>query len=132
MPIATDDTPKTASYITDSNNKYVNEFKSNVKSNVIEITEDKLENILLKYLNMLNIRQSWITPLSLFITIILVIITATFNTKLGIDKSVWEAIFYLGAFGTFVWTVISGIKAFSASKEVTISSLLDRIKDDKN
>lgn len=118
-----------ANYVSDD--KFVNDYTSNVKSDLIEITEDKLENILLKHLNKLNTNQMWITPLSLFITIILVIITATFSTKIGIDKSVWEAIFYISAIITFIWSIISGLKALN-NKDTSIECLINKIKNKEN
>lgn len=118
-----------ANYVSDD--KFVNDYTSNVKSDLIEITEDKLENILLKHLNKLNTNQMWITPLSLFITIILVIITATFSTKIGIDKSVWEAIFYIAALITFIWSIISGLKAFN-NNDTSIECLIKKIKNKEN
>ena len=39
-----------ASFDTGDESKFVDKHRSNVKSDLIEITEDKLENILLKHL----------------------------------------------------------------------------------
>lgn len=120
------DTRHSANFITD--NRFVSNYTSNIKSDLIEITEDKLENILIKFLQNINTNQSWITPLSLFITIILVIITATFTEKFGIEKNTWEAIFYLSAFLTFLWTIYSGIKSYK-NRNNTIQSIIKKIKN---
>jgi L-fucose isomerase-like protein len=68
--------------------KFVDKRCSNVKSDLIEITHDKLENILLKYLKNLSIAKSWITPVSLGITLLIAKLTATFNKTFGIDVAV--------------------------------------------
>ena len=65
--------------------KFVDKNVSNVKSDLIEITHDKLENILLKHLKNLDIRNSWITPASIFLTVLIVRLTATFNDSFGIN-----------------------------------------------
>ena len=45
----------TANFSLDTNNDFVRQLAPNVKSDVIVITEDKLENILLKYLKKIDI-----------------------------------------------------------------------------
>lgn len=71
--------------------KFVNEVHTNTKSDLIEITEDKLEIILLKHLNKLNKVKGWLTPLSLFVTILIVLLTATFKLFAGLSKEVWKS-----------------------------------------
>ncbi len=73
--------------ISEGSEKFVREKRTNVKSDLIEITEDKLENILLKHVQLLEVRKSWITPLSLFVAIMLTNLSATFGDKLGIKRS---------------------------------------------
>lgn len=109
--------------------KFVNEVHTNTKSNLIEITEDKLENILLKHLNKLNKVKGWLTPLSLFITILIVLLTSTFKAFAGIEKEVWNAIFVITLIITFVWTIISGYQALKCSKSSTIGFLIKEIKN---
>jgi hypothetical protein len=109
--------------------KFVDQVRTNTKSDLIEITEDKLENILLKHLDKLNKAKGWLTPLSLFITIIIVILTADFKLFIGIEKEVWKAIFVLSSFITFVWTVVSVYKAIICSKKSSISFLISEIKN---
>ncbi len=110
-------------------NKFVNEVRTNTKSDLIEITEDKLENILLKHLSKLNKIRGWLTPLSLFITILIVLLTADFKIFIGLGKEIWKAIFVISLLATFIWTLVAGIQAIMCSKDSTISFLIGQIKN---
>ncbi|CAL2082775.1 conserved hypothetical protein [Tenacibaculum dicentrarchi] len=110
-------------------NKFVNQVRTNTKSDLIEITEDKLENILLKHLNKLNKVKAWLTPLSLFITILIVILTSTFKSFVGLEKEVWKAIFVISLIVTFFWTIISSYNAIKCSKSSSIDFLINEIKN---
>lgn len=109
--------------------KFVNQVIINTKSDLIEITEDKLENILIKYIDKVKKTFNWLTPLSLFLTILIVLLTAEFKTFIGIDKTVWNAFFLLSLIFTGLWTIKSGYYAIKCSKESTIEKLLQQIKN---
>jgi len=116
---------------TNEENKFIDQRRTNVKSDLIEITEDKLENILLKHLTQLEIRKSWITPLSLFITIILANLSAIFVDKFGIKGSVWESLFLLMAMFSAVWLIVSLIRIFKNWNESSLAHLIALIKNAK-
>lgn len=109
--------------------KFVDQVRTNTKSDLIEITEDKLENILLKHLDKLNKVKGWLTPLSLFATILIVLLTAEFKLYFGIEKEVWKAVFVLSLFVTMIWTGISSYNAIRCSKKSSISFLINEIKN---
>ena len=83
-------------------NRFIDKKMSNIKSDLIEITHDKLENILLKYLKNLNKTKAWSTPLSIFITVLITRTTTDFKNALGLEKQVWDAIFFILCLGSFV------------------------------
>lgn len=112
-----------------SKNKFVNQVRSNTKSDLIEITEDKLENILLKHLNKSTIINSWVTPLSLFLTILTVLLTSEFKEFGSLDKSDWKAFFTICLIVTLIWTIVSTIKAIRCSKKSSIKFLINEIKN---
>jgi hypothetical protein len=109
--------------------RFIDQRISNVKSDLIEITHDKLENILLKYLKNIAIIKSWITPLSLLVTLLIAELTATFKEFIGIKASVWEALFLLGAVGSFIWLVVSLFKMYQFKGETSIDYLMGEIKN---
>jgi len=112
-----------------SESRFVNERRSNVKSDLIEITEDKLENILLKHLKKMGTRKGWLAPLGLFISVVLANVSATFTEKFGIGASTWEAVFVLAAIGSGVWLFASLIAMWLNWKESTTDFLICHIKD---
>ena len=110
-------------------NKFVNQTISNTRSNLIEITEDKLENVLLKHEKEISKSISWITPLAIFLTILIVFLTASFKDFIGINKDTWQAVFII-CFGlTFIWTIICCFNAVKYRNQASVKSLIDKIKD---
>ena len=119
----------TAIITTEEDSKFVNKRRINTKSDLIEITEDKLENILLKHLEKLSIRKSWIVPLSLFVTVLLANLTSNFSEKFGISGETWEALYLLLSIGSGIWLLISLLRAFATKEKGTIPELISVIKN---
>ena len=120
-----------ASFSTGEDSKFVDKRITNVKSDLIEITGDKLENILLKHLHMLGTRKSWITPLSLLVTVLLADLTANFGDRFGIKGPVWEALFLLIIWGSLIWFFVSLICLCIHWKKSSLSNLINVIKNAK-
>lgn len=116
----------------DESHKFIGERITNIKSDLIEITEVILENILLKHLNKLEIRKSWIAPLSVFIAVLLAKLTTTFKTAFGINASVWEALFLLIILISFIWLSVVIIKIIFCWKESSLDNLIKIIKNTTN
>ena len=109
--------------------RFINQVCSNTKTDFIEITEDKLENILIKFLRDFKNASGWITPFSIFITIFIANLTAEFKDFLSIPKDIWCAIFYLSLGLSFVWLIIKAISAINNRKKVKIEYLINKIKN---
>ncbi|EGR3135974.1 hypothetical protein DLH77_24400 [Vibrio parahaemolyticus] len=117
-----------------SSNRYsasveVTQVHSNTQQQVIQITEDRLENILIKHSKNLNLKDSWIGPLSIFLTIIIAQSTASFTDTFGIQGSVWEAIFYVLGGISFLWFLANLTKIYFKRKEMSIKFLICKIKN---
>jgi hypothetical protein len=110
-----------------SSNKFIDKRRSNIKSDLIEITHDKLENILLKHLHRLKYRRELVAPLSIFITLLITVQTVTFN-DFGLKAEMWKSIFIFCAFLTFIWLIYSIILLIKYWNSTTIDSLIDKIK----
>lgn len=125
-------TTKTAENIYKRNGdseKFIDKKRTNTKSDLIEITHDKLEIILLKHLEFVSIKNSWISPISVFITILLTNLTATFKKFIGIEKEVWEALFIIGLVGSFLWLVFALSIIYIHRKEANIDYVINKIKN---
>jgi hypothetical protein len=112
----------------DESDKFIANKRENIKSDLITITHDKLENILLKYLIKISNRNKWVTPLSLFISILLVLLTATFKDTFGISKDIWNSFFILCCLGNFIWFIVSISSLIKNWKESSLDSLINKIK----
>ena len=113
----------------EKDSKFVSQVCSNVKSDLIEITEDKLENVLLKHLKNLRIIDSWLTPFTLFLTVLLAILTTEFKAAFGFTKEVWNAVFLVLLAGSFIWLIICLFKIFKTYNKATIDHIIKQIKD---
>jgi hypothetical protein len=114
---------------TQQKSRFINQVCSNKKTDFIEITEDKLENILIKFLKDLKNASGWLTPLSLFLTILVANLTSNFKDFLSISKEIWCAIFYLGLFLSFIWFLYKLIWVIKNRNKVKIESLINKIKN---
>ena len=121
-------TPQNISPNNDS--RFINQVCSNTKSDLIEITEDKLENILMKYLFIYKKIKSWVTPLSIFLTIFTTLLTTNFNKDfLSIPKEVWCAMFYICLLFSFFWLIYQITYIVINKKKVKIEILIKSIKN---
>ncbi|MBK6953342.1 MAG: hypothetical protein IPH24_15245 [Crocinitomicaceae bacterium] len=114
---------------TDPEDKFVDKKRSNTKSDLIEITEDKLENILIKNQKYLDLKTSWLNPLSLFLTMLLAKLTADFKDFFEIPKNTWEAIFIIGIILSFIWLVWTIIRIVTYWSKSSLDYLLGIIKN---
>lgn len=111
--------------------KFIDQVRSNTKSDLIEITEDKLENILRKFIEKFKKTINWLTPLSIFLTVILVLLTAEFKSFLGLDKSIWNALFVLVSLFSLGWTIHNAYYAIIYKKHCSIEKLIEEVKNTK-
>jgi hypothetical protein len=118
-----------ATYSSPGDNRFIDQIRSNVKSDLIEITSDKLENILLKHLERMGLKRSWITPCTLLVTAILAVTTASFSKRFGIEGSVWQAFFVLIALIALVWLIVVIIRIIYCWNKCSIEYLIDLVKN---
>ena len=129
-PNAENQAASEATYTFEAEDKYVDKHYANVKSDVIEITHDKLENVLLKFYQKHLLRFAWFNPLSLGIGLALTLTTADFKANaLGIEGATWKAIFILALCGSAIWLVISLFRLVIGWNETSLEFLIDRIKN---
>lgn len=65
----------------------------NASANLIKITEDKLNVILLKNVPKLRKPQEIINPIALLLSLLTTILTAEFKDKFGLSAEFWKAVF---------------------------------------
>gem|GEM_PF-2004268 len=90
----------------------------NFGQDFIVTTEDKIRLCMLNHASRLANRSAWIGPVSLFVTIILVLITTDFHDTFGIPKATWHAIFLICAVGTAIWSLVTGLRAWNTATSI--------------
>ena len=111
----------------------VGTWHTNLKSDVITITHDKLENVLLKYNKRHLLRTAWISPLSIIFSIVLTLTTSEFKQEaLGIKQQEWHALFVITLIISVGFLFFTLIKLVLNWKETGIDFLMDTIKNVKN
>lgn len=68
---------------------------SNTSVNVIQITEDRLVNILTIHFMRLKKSREWLAALSFSVSLLIVLLTAEFKHTLGMSPDTWRAVFVI-------------------------------------
>lgn len=122
-----------ATYTVNSDKRFVGQYHSNIRSDLIEITHDKLENVLLKFYKHHTLRSSWFNPLSLAVGVTLTLSTAEFKVQaLGLKGEIWQAVFLIALVASVVWLLIILIRLMFCWKETSIESLINKIKNNRD
>ena len=104
----------------------VAEVHVNTSQNVIYITEDRVRIHLITHLQRVEKKRSWVTPLMLLVTIIVVLLTSQFR-DLVLSAATWKAMFVMASLVSVVWLVYA-LK--NARRSETIDELIERLKKD--
>lgn len=111
-----------------SDSKFVTRRIANIKSDLIEITHDKLENILLKHLSSVSVKGSWITPSGILLSVLLTLCTAEFKEFWGVSKESWQAVFIVLAIVSGGWLIYSLVRIYQCWGKMGLEHLLSEIK----
>lgn len=107
---------------TDSNHFVGNlTYYPNLDQDVIIITSDRLTICLKDHLENISKKDKWLTPLSLFLTFIVVFLTSEFKAAFNIPATTWQAVFVISSIVSFVWflrSLIESIKCKSSFKDL--------------
>lgn len=103
----------------------VKNIYTNVSQEIVKITVDKLRLVLTEHLKCLEERKSWMTPLGIFITLLLVLTTTDFKDSLSIKSATWEAFFLMAVALTLIWLIRTIIRAIRTK---TIDDVIELLK----
>jgi hypothetical protein len=106
----------------------VEKVHNNVGQEIIEITEDRLRLILNAHLEVMISRSAWQAPLTMFLTILIVICTAEFKVAWGLSKDTWNAIFVILLFLSILWL---GCTLIKMKKSQYVEDILKVAKNEK-
>ncbi len=102
----------------------VAEVHGDLSQQIVKITVDKLSLILHKHAKSIEQRKSWVAPLSILITIIVVLSTTTFKEFIW-PADTWSAIFAISGCLSFIWLIKSTKDALTSE---SIDDLVEKIK----
>lgn len=101
---------------------------TNLKQEVIVITVDRTKLILQEHLKKLDSAKGWLTPLAIFISLIVIPITSTFKNALTVPAETWQAIWYIAMGLDIIWLVKAMITAFK-DRKITMEHIIKKLKD---
>lgn len=107
--------------------RFIAQKCSNVKSDLIEITEDKLIVILTNHFNKVKKSRDWIGCLSVCITVIIALVTCEFKDAFGVSGQNWYTIFFISAFIFGFFTLKS--LCYSLFKSTSIDKIILDMKN---
>ncbi|MCQ2116817.1 MAG: hypothetical protein MJY76_01580 [Bacteroidales bacterium] len=110
----------------DKNNGTIKKYFSNTKSNVLEITEDKLRNILSMHFDKIKRSKDWISALALFLSLLVTVITATFKNFI-FSPDTWKAIFVILLIGSFIYLIYTASNA--AKNKDSIENIIKDLEE---
>lgn len=100
---------------------------NNTSQNLIRITEDKLENILINHISNVRKEGDWKAPLGIIVSIVLALISAQFQDALFLEAAVWKAVFIISLILSLVWF---GCKVYyCVNIDSSLKTLMDKIKN---
>ncbi len=125
------ETTKTAHYSTTLKREdFAGDLYTNVKSDIIQITHDKLENVLIKFYQNYPLRMAWFNPFSLAIALLLTLSTTDFKANaLGLDAATWKSIFHLMLIASVIWLGYNLFRLFKSRKKISLVYLIAQIKN---
>ena len=89
-------------------------------------TEDKIRLCMSQHAGRLAVKQAWVAPASLLVTIVLVLLTADFHDAFSVEKASWKAVFLLTALLSLIWSVYSVYHAIKTT--TSVDTIVDELK----
>lgn len=101
----------------------------NLSQEIIVTNTDKVKLLLNDHHEIIKKKTEWISPVGIFITVLATILTAKFDEeKFGLKPQIWQSIFFVSCFASFIWSVVLIYNAFSNRNKGTITEFIDKLK----
>ncbi|MDQ2899106.1 MAG: hypothetical protein M3Y07_04805 [Acidobacteriota bacterium] len=99
----------------------------NVAQELIVITEDKATLVLNQWMRRIENRRDWKTQLSLVVSLVSTIATASFNDTLGPWRGAWHTIFFIASIGS-VFCLVRMVISNWRSPRIDAANIIDQLK----
>ena len=104
----------------------IGRFHDPLPVDVVKTTEDRLRLCIQRHVAQLEKKKAWITPLAMFLTIMITLCSSNFNDFI-LEKATWKAIFIICGGLSFIWLISSLEFIF---KKSSIDDLILEIEKD--
>ena len=116
--------PLTEGKFTEQKSCEIVEVHGDLSQQVVQITVDKLTLMLHQHAGSIEQRKSWVAPLGIFLTVLVVLVTTEFKDVLW-PADTWNAVFIIVLSLSGAWLVRS---AYQAYQSIKIDDLVEKIK----
>lgn len=106
---------------------------TNLHTEVVVTTRDKIANALYRVLPKFKRRTSWVAPATLLSSLVVALLSTDFNQELmGLSAETWKAMFTLAAAAALLWLLwaIGGAIFFSANHQKVVDAIVKTHKTD--
>lgn len=106
---------------------------TNLHTEVIITTRDKISNALFRVLPKFRRRTAWVAPATLLSSLVVALLSTDFNQKLfGLSAETWKAMFFLAAGLSSLWLVwaVGAAIFFSANHKRVVESIASTHRND--
>ena len=105
----------------------------NLTQEIIVTNTDKVKLILNDHHKIVKKKIEWVNPVGIFLSVLTTLLTAKFDeTKFGITPQIWQAIFVVSCFASFVWSVILIVNAIRYYNKGTVDQCIEKLKINNN
>jgi hypothetical protein len=101
----------------------------NLTQDVILTTQDKLRLALIEHRDVLAGKREWISAGSLALSLLSTLLLTTFEDKLGLSSSTWQAMYALFFVFALIWLTKSLLSLYKNRKKREIDYLINEIKE---
>jgi len=105
--------------------------KQNIQTDLILISEDKVEIILMKHKKAVNGISSWLAPLSLALSFGATLLTADFKDVLYLTGEKWQLVFTILLIISILWLLVSIVQAIMYAGKTSVKYIIKMMNEGK-
>ncbi len=98
----------------------------NLKQEVVVTTIDKIRICLMQNKERLTVKNGWIAPLGILITLVATLFSTNFKTFI-FKAEVWQAVYIIGTLITVVWLIVSIKKAWPNRDYDSVDAIISEL-----
>ena len=101
----------------------------NLSQDVIMTTQDKLRLALIEHREVLASRREWVSAASLALSLITTLTLTSFQPRLGLPASTWQAIYAVAFVAALFWLISALVRLYRNHNKGDVDYLIKQIKE---